>query len=323
MSARLGVHRDPYGRVHWIEVPRQRGFEPLRHEGRVWIRRGRATVEPSPTELQELYNLFGYILTEERCIEGASVRDIDSESFRAFLARQGLDVEEAPQPDLEEDLRNRGVLEDLGGALKATLYGLLCFGREPQAFPQTRGAWIECVAYGGRDRSTEVLLTGEAKGRIDEQVRRALGWMRAMGRFERYRGLVREDIPLAPVKAVREALVNAVAHRDYAILGSKILLEVFSDRISVTSPGTLPNRMTPASALAGGHPRSRNELMANYLLVMGLMERRGRGLPIVRRAMREFNGTEPELLNKTEGPYVRLTLFLPMDGAKGSPEAGA
>jgi ATP-dependent DNA helicase RecG len=107
---------------------------------------------------------------------------------------------------------------------------------------------------------------------------------------------------------LREAVVNAVVHRDYAVLGSRVLVEVFSDRVDVSSPGTLPNHMTVASALAGGHPRTRNELIANYMTVRGLMEVRGRGLPIVIREMREANGTRPEMVSSTDGGYVRLTL---------------
>ena len=153
-----------------------------------------------------------------------------------------------------------------------------------------------------------------------EQVRRAVGWVRGLGRFETYRGLVREDVPLIPEKALREAVVNAVAHRDYAITGSKVLLEVFSDRLDVTSPGLLPNHMTVDSVRAGGHPRSRNELMANYLLVTGLMEQRGRGWPVMRRAMREFNETDVELLQDEGGKFVRVTLRL-RRGPAGSESA--
>ena len=61
VHARTGRREEPAGWVHWIDVPRQRGFEPLRYDGRVWVRRERSSVEPSATELQELYNAFGYI----------------------------------------------------------------------------------------------------------------------------------------------------------------------------------------------------------------------------------------------------------------------
>ncbi len=311
VSARCGCGQDSSGRsVHWIEVARQRGYEPLRYSGRVWVRRGRSSVEPSPTELQELYNSFGYILTEERAIQAAGTADIDLAAFRAYLRRLGLETEAEPQPATEDDLRNRGVLTEIGGALHPTLYGVLAFGKEPQRFPQTASFWVECVAYAGQDRASDVLLVGEGKGRLDEQVQRVVGWVRGLGRRETYDGLVRTDRPLLPETALREAVVNAVVHRDYAITGSKVLLEVFSDRVDVTSPGTLPNHMTVESVRSGGHPRSRNELMANYMLVMGVMEQRGRGWPVMRKAMREFNGTEAELYQDEGGKFVRVTLRL-------------
>jgi predicted HTH transcriptional regulator len=83
---------------------------------------------------------------------------------------------------------------------------------------------------------------------------------------------------------------------------------VFADRVVVTSPGTLPNQMTEASVLAGAHPRSRSESLANFLLVARLMEARGRGFPTMRHEMRAFNGSEPELRNDRDNLYVRVTL---------------
>ena len=150
----------------------------------------------------------------------------------------------------------------------------------------------------------------EAKGRLDEQVASALGWVREFGRRERYVGIVREDIPLLPAAAIREAVVNAVAHRDYAIVGSKIQLEVFSDRVEVTSPGALPNHLSVDALRQGGRIRSRNEQMASFLLARGFMERRGRGYPLMRKAMREFNGTEPELREDREARFFTVTFRL-------------
>ncbi len=306
VSARLGQHNDPNGWVHWIEVPRQRGFEPMRHDGRVWVRRGRSSVEPSPTELQDLYNTFGYILTEERTIEAATASELDLGSFRSYLASLGIDTQDGPQPDADDDLRNRGVVAEIGGALRPTLYGVLAFGRDPQGYPQTRSFFVECVAYGGNDRADRVLQSAEAKGRLGDQVERAVGWFAGLGKFETYRGLRRHDERLLPLTALREALVNAVAHRDYAITGSKILLEVLADRVELTSPGSLPNHMTSDSVRAGGRARSRNESMANLMLALGYMERRGRGWPIMRQAMLEFNRSEPEIEHDPDGKFVRV-----------------
>jgi len=229
------------------------------------VRRGRSSVEASSSELRELFNRFGFVLTEEQVVLGSTVENLDLGVFRDFLEPQGLEVRSEPQPALEQDILNRGLAAEDDGKLVPTLYGLLCFGRNPQSPPPTSNAWIECVAYKGLDRADEVILTGKAR--------------------------------------------SAYRNKLQAIVGSKVLFEVFADCVVITSPGELPNCLREESALAGGHPRSRNELMANFLLVRGLMEKRGRGLPIVRREMITFNGTEPSLCNERLERYVRLTLW--------------
>ena len=310
VSARIGSHEDPGGWVLWLEVPSQRGFEPMRYDGRVWVRRERSSVEPSATELQELYNAFGYILTEERAIQDATAAHIDLDAFVSYLNRLGFETEEEPQPASEDDLRNRGVLADLGGELRATLYGVMAFGRHSQRYPQTRNFRIECVAYAGDDRASEVLQVAEGSGRLDEQVERAVGWFLGLGRFETYGPLVREDRYLLPRAAIREALVNAVTHRDYAITGSMAFLEVFAGRVDVTSPGSLPNHMTVEQVRAGANPRARNDSMGHFMAAMGFMEKRGRGWLIMRRGMKAFNGTEPELVQDERNRFVRVTFRL-------------
>ena len=314
VTAWIGSREDEGKHVFWIEVPAQRGFEPLRCLGRTWIRRGSGSVEPSSAELQELFNTFGFVLTEERAIQGAPPSHIDYEAFLAYLDRLDFDTSAEPQPSSEDDLRNRGVLVELGGEPRATLYGLMAFGKHPQRYTQTRGFCIECVAYAGEDRASEVLQAASAKGRLVEQVDRSIGWFLGLGRFESYERLVREDRYLLPRDAIREALVNAVIHRDYAIIGSTILLEVFSDRVDITSPGSLPNHLTVEQVMAGANPRARNDSMGHYMASMGYMEKRGRGWLIMQREMRKFNGTEPELAQNLENPFVRVTFQLGAGG---------
>ena len=311
VSARCGRHQDPNGWVHWIEVPRQpRGFEPLHYRGRFWIRRLRSSVEPSPSERQELFNYFGFMLTEEQVIRAADPDDIDLGAFRAFLHAQGLDADEEPQPSVVEDMRNAGILAESDGRLVPTLYGVMVFGRDPQNHPQTSSFFVQCAAYSGTDSEADVISVGESKGRLEDQIHRSLGWFASLGGREIYRGVLRADGRQDLVRALREALVNAVIHREYAITESPVLFEVFCDRIDVTSPGALPNHMEVESVRSGSRPRSRNESMAHAMVVARLMERRGRGWPVMRRAMREFNGTEPELDNEERGKLVRVRFRL-------------
>ena len=311
VTARCGRRRTEGGWVHWIEVHRhQRGYEPFSHDGRFWVRRGRATAAPSPAELQELLNAFGLVLTERQIVPSASVEDLDFSAVRSFLRAQGLDTDEPPQPAREDDLLNASIADTLDGTLRPTLYGLMVFGRDPQAYPHTPSLFVQCAAYGGADQAAEVLSAGEGKGRLEDQVNRAMGWFRSLGRKEVYEGIYRRDIAPVPEDALREALVNAVIHRDYAITGSPVSIEAFDDRIVITSPGALPNHMTVGQARAGGAPRSRNEMMANAMVVRGLMERRGRGWLRMRHSMKRFNGTEPDLENDAQSRFVRVTFRL-------------
>ena len=222
-------------------------------------------------------------------------------------------MDDGPQLSLETDLRNAWACDWLDGVLRPSLYGLMVFGRDPQGHRHTGSFFIQCAAYAGTDRAADVLSVADGKGRLDEQVTRSVGWLRSLGRKESYRGLRRIDRELVPERAIREAVVNAVIHRDYALTGSQILLEVFNDRVDVTSPGTLPNHMTVEKARSGGAPRSRNEMMANAMVVQQLMERRGRGWLLMRRTMHEFNGTEPELVNDWEGRSVCVSFRLDPD----------
>ena len=104
--------------------------------------------------------------------------------------------------------------------------------------------------------------------------------------------------------------MNAVIHRDYAITGTPITVDVFRDRIEIASPGVLPNRMTLEKVRRGGSTRSRNEAMAHYAVGMGLMEQRGMGWPVIEEAMQRFNGTTPEIEEDREGAWVRVILAL-------------
>ena len=92
-----------------------------------------------------LRNPLGGFLTEEQAIPAASVADIDLQAFRDYLLRQGLDIVDEPQPAVEDDLRNRGLLAEFDGQLRPTLFGLLAFGKQPQSQRQTSNCWIDCV----------------------------------------------------------------------------------------------------------------------------------------------------------------------------------
>ena len=139
----------------------------------------------------------------------------------------------------------RLLVRDDGNALRATVGGILLCTDEPQDwFPH---AAIMATRYRGRDRASGQFdaqeITGPLHHQIADAVRFAVRNMRVAAR--KVPGRV--DMPQYSIEAVFEAVVNAVAHRDYSIRGQRIRLSMFEDRLEIDSPGALPNGMTIAN----------------------------------------------------------------------------
>jgi len=139
----------------------------------------------------------------------------------------------------------------------------------------------------------------------------------------------RLELPQFSIRAVFEAVVNAVAHRDYSIHGSKIRLFLFDDRLELYSPGSLPNTVTIDSIAL--RQSTRNELLTSLLAKCQtteqeegvgrqyLMEKRGDGVPIILSESRKLSGREPEY-RVIDDAEVRLIVHAASPG--GEEETG-
>ena len=113
-----------------------------------------------------------------------------------------------------------------------------------------------------------------------------------------------------PLEAVREAIVNAVAHRDYTIGVMDIELSIYSNRLEIVSPGRLPNTVT-VDKMRAGYRTSRNELIKEVLRDYRYIEATGLGVPRkIVAGMRAHNGTEPDLVEE-ESALHRASLEAP------------
>jgi ATP-dependent DNA helicase RecG len=109
-----------------------------------------------------------------------------------------------------------------------------------------------------------------------------------------------------PMEAVREAIVNAIAHRDYTIGVIDIELSIYSDRLEIISPGRLPNTVT-VEKMRAGYRASRNELIKEVLRDYRYIEATGLGVPRkIIEGMRAHNGTEPDLIEEESRFLLRL-----------------
>ena len=200
------------------------------------------------------------------------------------------------------------------GAARLTLSGTLLCTESPQNWlPQ---AYIQAVSYVGE--RTDAEYQSDARdiiGPIDQQVAEALHFVRRNMLVRAKKQTARSELPQFSERAVFEALVNAVAHRDYSMAGARVRLRLFGDRLELLVPGGLVNTLTPDSL----HLRqaNRNELIVSLLARceapsgLGrtrLMDRRGDGVPIIRKECEALSGRMPKysLIDEEE---LRLTIW--------------
>ena len=212
-----------------------------------------------------------------------------------------LSAEGAAEP--EAALGKLALLEDdESGILRATVAGvLLCTPNPEQWLPN---ACITATRYRGKDRASGQIDAQEITGPLNEQIAGAVAFAVRNMQVAAWKEPARSDLPQYSEKALFEALVNAVAHRDYSMRGSRIRLSMFDDRVEIQSPGALPNNLTVESMAS--RQSTRNEALTSVLARMPVggtrggeerlyyMERRGDGVPIIRRETWNLCAKYPE-----------------------------
>ena len=144
---------------------------------------------------------------------------------------------------------------------------------------------------------------GTITGPLDEQIRDAVAFARRNTQVAARKAPGRVEIPQFHPRAVFEAVVNAVVHRDYSLADAKVRLFLFDDRLELYSPGALPNTL-PIDAMRQ-RQATRNETLASLLRMLEVgdvhgagdrqyyLEQRGEGVPIIYEETRALTGTEP------------------------------
>jgi ATP-dependent DNA helicase RecG len=249
-------------------------------------------------ELSSLLLERGEAGFEGRTVPGATLDDLDPAQITGYLEMTG----EPGGDDLERTLLARGCLTQSAAGALPTYAGTLLFGRQPQRF--LRHANIILVRYAGPQMGDE-FLRQTAVGTLPEQIRQAEAFVNAnMRRGMRLRNFVRDETIEYPLPVVREVIVNAIAHRDYAIRGEGIRVLMFSDHMEIYSPGRLPGHVTLDNLL--NERFSRNEAIVQVLSDLGFVEQLGYGIDRMVSAMAEAGLPAPIFEETVAGFRVTL-----------------
>lgn len=240
--------------------------------------------------------------------------DLDHSVARRLVgAAENKNPDDLSTAELLSGAKLRGLIwqEPDSGEHYATAAGIVILARDPSAvFPQCR---ILADAYRGAEADGDPRDHEDIRGPMPLAVDRALAFIDRNTRHPmKVVGLNRVRLDEYPVEALREALVNAIAHRLYEDAGRKIMLEVFSDRAVVSSPGLPPAPITLANLRKGKYrPCSRNPVLAQCLSYFHRIEERGSGFRRMRDQMLNHGLDQPIL--STDTGYFQITFPGPGD----------
>ena len=284
-------------RTAWrLEVPRSLDMHSL-VDGRVLVRSGACNRPLGGREIQRLGSARNIGDFENEAVPGASRSDFSEEMIAAYLQRRALRLR---QPEGEAGASD-SLLQEIG-ALDAdgqpTVTGVLLFCERPQRWlPQCGMVFVRFagVTPRGEDGLAGYIRREELSGPLSRMVEAAwnLVWSE-MAVSAVVKDLEREETLEYPRFAVREAIVNAVCHRDYHMKGRRIEIRMFADRLEVVSPGGLPGFITIENFVAEHF--SRNPRIVSGLFQWGLIEELGLGIDRMLEVM-EQAGHEPPLFD--------------------------
>ncbi len=278
------------------------------------VRIGRETREARDGVLRELLIRKGALEPWDRqpCT-AATTSDLDLLVLRDALQRMGIfSPDRGVEPFLSEDtplspfVPALCVREPLSGVLRPRNFAMLLFGRSVQRF--VPGAFSLFSSYPGLDRSEPYGERHELAGNLIEQAYRLTGLLdqQAVTTFDK-NDSANPNALKYPARALREVMINALAHRDYSLV-DPTRITAFVDRIEMTSPGSLPTGVDPADFRAGrAAPKWRNQALAWFLSRLQIAQAEGQGIPTVLRSMRQ-EGCPPPIFETND---ARVVCILP------------
>ena len=238
------------------------------------------------------------------------------ETLRKPLYRRFI-TEDATDDMIEDLLLKRSLLVKEGREIRASVAGVLMCHDTPDDY--LYNSFIQAVYYSGKEKDANYQIDAkDFRGPLDQQIVDAFKFVQKHNEVSARKEIGRIDQPQYSLRAVFEAIVNTVVHRDYSKSGSKIRLFIFADRLELYSPGALANTVTIEKLRYS--QATRNELLSRLLSEITLdddvgsqvkrrhfLERRGEGVGIILNESEHLSGKIPvyELINEE----LCLTMF--------------
>ena len=258
-----------------------------------YIRSGSVSREATRAEVRRMFQASTDLHFEVSPASGTSEKDLDLFLVNSFL----MDYRNISMDELSRD-EQLALLTNLSLITpdhQLTVLGIILFAKNSVRF--LPGCHTQIAVYEKQTRESKVrdhrMFSGALIGDLPLMISFLANYNPRA--FDEIKGQ-REERVKYPAFAVREAVVNALCHRDYTLQGTGVRIEIFQDRMVVTSPGGLPNTQT-IGRMKTGISYARNPLLFQYLYDYRYVERLGRGIPKIFASMKSNGNKVPELVD--------------------------
>lgn len=272
-----------------------------------YIRAGSTKRRTTKGELARLFQNAGVVHHDLSPVPGTLLADLDRTKLTEYFRQvHSIEMEDLiTEVGLERLLANTNILCQTPEGIRATVGGVLFFAKDPAHLIFAAG--ITAVRYASTEVSEAIVDQKQIVGTIPQVIDQAETFVRIHNLTPSHiEGMRRVDEPQYLDRVVREAIVNAVAHRNYSISGSRIRILIFDDRLEVRSPGRLPNTITLEN-IRYGVSFIRNQFIVRLLSQHRYIDVLGRGIPMMIRLSKDYCGREPKF--EEVGQEFRVTLW--------------
>lgn len=291
------------GDKHYIEIVVNQYSVPISYRGKYYIRSGSTTQLLNGTSLNDFLLKKTGLNWDEVVEPSASIKDIDESAIEYFKNSANVS---GRLSFLKEDndylniLKNLRLVDDNNNFKRA---GLLLFGKDPLKYFTT--AFIKIGKFG--DSGSELLSQDVIERNVFEQADAVLEILdkKYFQKSISYEGLQRIETTEYPYPAIREILLNAIAHRVYQT--TPITVRIYGDRLEIWNLGTLPKELSAEDLKQAHSSYPRNPLIAQVFYKGGLIESWGRGTIKILEECKKHDLPEPEI--KEVGGGVQVILY--------------
>ena len=246
---------------------------------------------------------------EEKTVKGFTFDDVSKAKIRAFIKEAGISIGSTAVPDFLRSLK-------VADKTRVKNAGILFFAKD--VYDYLHQAQMTLLAFKGTDR-LHIYDRRDVRDDLLTQFVEAIAFInKHLNVRSEIRGVNREDIYEIPLEVLREALVNALMHRDYSITGTQVSVEVYDDRVEIVNPGGLPKGLSVRNL--GTVSIRRNELIADLFFRLHKVERIGMGIQKMKEAMVAGGLREPNFASDAffRATFQRSPEFALKEGKDGS-----